>query len=92
MWTFIFILLALGINFYIPETNKLIIVDKKDYQRLGFPYQYFEGEFLSKAEAQRRLCLIFLYSMVGASSSLPLAPSVAVVLPLASSKPSIERV
>jgi len=95
MWTFISVSLALGFNFYspeIPENKKSMVINENNYQRIGFPYRYFEGEFLSEEEVHYRLRLIYIYLIFGVSTSLPLAPSAAVVLPLPSSRPSIERI
>ena len=41
MWTFISVILALGINFYIPENKKSMVINENYYQRIGFPYQLF---------------------------------------------------
>jgi hypothetical protein len=57
--------LALIINFYSPEITKNtksmgIIINKENYQQIGFPYQYFQGEFLSEDDAKYRLRMIFI--------------------------------
>ena len=43
MWISVF--LALVINFSIPKNNKSLVINKKYYQKIGFPYKYFEEEF-----------------------------------------------
>ena len=61
LWTCISVLLALGINFYIPEiskNNKSIVINKTYYQRTGFPSQYFAGEVLTDEEGNYRIRLI----------------------------------
>ena len=61
MWTFISVILALGINFSIPEipeipeNNKSIVINKKYYQRIGFPYQYFPKEVLTDEQVNYRI-------------------------------------
>ncbi len=55
MWTFISVSLAMLIN----ENN---------YQRIGFPYQYFEGNILMDKEVHD-------LHIPGVFTSLPLAPS-----------------
>ena len=85
MCTFISVILALRINFYspeIPENKKSMVINKNYYQRIGFPYQYFLNEFLSEDEVDCRLRLIYIYLMFGVSTSLPLATSAAVMLPI----------
>lgn len=86
------VLLARVINFLILESSKSLVRNKKYYQKKGFPYPYFEVEFLSEAEVQYRFHLIYIYLMVGISTSLPLPPSVVVILLLPSSRLSIERI
>jgi hypothetical protein len=84
MWTVISVLSALGVKYYnpkIPESKKSMVINKNYYQRIGFPYKYFEGEFLSEEEVDYQLRLIYIYLMFTLSTSVHLASSVAVILP-----------
>ena len=95
MWTLISVSLALGIHFYtpdIPKNKKSMLINENYYGQIGFPYQYFSVECLSEEEVHYRLRLIYIYLMFGLSTSLFLAPSTAVILPLLSSRQSIERI
>jgi hypothetical protein len=93
MWTFISVILTLGINFCsseIPENKKSIVINKNYYQRIGFPYQYFPDELLSEEEVHYRFFLIYIYLISGVSTSLVLSPSLAMMLSLVPSRSSIE--
>lgn len=67
MLTILSVLLALGVHFGIPQTRKSNDSEKTYYQQLGFPSQYFAGEFLSEEEVHYRLLLIYISLMFGVS-------------------------
>jgi hypothetical protein len=96
MWSLISLSLALIIYFYSPEIpsyKKSMVINEENYSPIGFPYQYFEGEFLSENEVKYRLRVIFISLVFGISTSLPLVPSAGVMLsPPPSFSTSMERI
>ena len=87
MWIFISVLLALGINFYVPEiskNNKSIVINKKYdeqyYQQIGLPYQYFEGEVLTDEEVNYRINLIYISFMMYFTVTFSVVPTLGPVV------------
>ena len=74
------VLLALGINFSIPENNKSLVINKKYYQKIGFPYQYFEGEVLTDEEVNYRIRLIYISIMMYFTIAYSVVPTVGPVV------------
>ena len=70
----------MGINFYIPENRKSIVINKKYYQQLGFPYQYFEGEVLTDEEVTYRTRLISISFMMYFTIAYSVVPTVGPVV------------
>ena len=80
MWTFIYVTLALVINFYtpeIPENNQFI---KNNYAKnkiiKGFPYQYFKGEVLTDEMVEFRIRVICISFMICIPVTSSLGPIV----------------
>lgn len=90
MSIFISFLLALRINFLIPEIpekNRSIVINQKYLKQLGFPYQYFPDEILTDEEVNYRIQVIYvsftMYFTVASFGIPTLGPVVGqVLLPL----------
>jgi len=62
----------------------------KKFKPYGYPYYY--GDYLSEKEAYFRFRIIYIYLMFVLSTNFGLSPSAAVILPLPSCRPSMERI
>jgi len=75
-------LLALIINFSVPEINNYCLKNKKYSRKLRFPYKYFAGENLTDQEVNDRLRLIYIYLMIGFLMSPPVFSCAAMLVSL----------
>lgn len=85
MYTYIYVILAMVINFYNPASsqNKTSIKNNSTQNKIirGFPYQYFEGEVLTDEMVNGRILGIYMsvlliYATANFSGSPTLAPIV----------------
>lgn len=93
MSTFIYISLALLINFYspkIPENKKAI--KNNDLQNkiiTGFPYQYFKGEILTDEMVTFRIRRIYIYFMICITVTFSVGPILQHTVFISTSTPTV---
>jgi hypothetical protein len=84
MWTLIYIISYLVINFYttyISENKKLIKNNYRKNERIkGFPYQYFKEEVLTNEVVKFRIGLIYIYFMIFITVSFSVGPTIGPII------------
>ena len=75
MWIFLNFVIAVGINFGVPEisiTEKSVLNSKNCYSNFGYPFQYHAFDYLTDQQVNSRIYSIYIHTLLGVSLSGPL--------------------